>query len=324
MAGTCPRVLDGRQDMEAGNRMEQVVDTVRFLERLSDAAELVRLCCRDEEPSSGCQPKALYGMRRLEKEDHMKLSGKVALITGAGSGFGRATAILFAKEGAKIVVADLNPDTAQETVSIIAGQGGDAIAVKADVSVARDCEAMIKAAMDKYGKLNILHNNAGIPQVMTSLVDIEEKDWDRLMNVNLKSVFLCSKAAIPVMKQQGGAIINTSSVGAVRARPGAGAYAIAKAGVTHLTRLMAVEFAPFKIRVNSISPVISETPLGLDLLPDKLKQDMEGTRKMFLSTIPIGRMAVPEDIANAALFLAMDESSMITGIDLLVDGGRAI
>lgn len=254
----------------------------------------------------------------------MKLSGKVAIVTGAGSGFGRATALLFSKEGAKVVVADLNLDAARETVGLIAKQGGDAIAVKADVAVAADCAAMVKAAVDKYGKLDILHNNAGIPQVMTPLVDIEEKDWDRLMNVNLKSVFLCSKAAIPVMKEHGGAIINTSSVGGLRARPGAGAYAVAKAGVTHLTRLMAVELAPLKIRVNSISPVISETPLGLDLLPDKLKQDMEATRKMFLSTIPIGRMAVPEDIANAALFLATDDSSMVTGIDLLVDGGRAI
>ncbi len=255
----------------------------------------------------------------------MKLSGKVALITGAGSGFGRATALLFAKEGAKVVVADLNLDSAQETVRVITQQGGDAVAVKADVSVAADCQAMIKTVVDKYGRLDILHNNAGIAQVMTAFVDIEEEEWDRLMNVNLKSVFLCSKAAIPVMKQQGGGtIINTSSVGAIRVRPGAGAYAIAKAGVTHLTRLLAVELAPFKIRVNSISPVISETPLGMELLPEAMKRDMEATRKMFVSTIPIGRMAVPEDIANAALFLAMDDSSMITGVDLPVDGGRAI
>lgn len=254
----------------------------------------------------------------------MKLNGKVALITGAGSGFGKATAVLFAKEGAKVVVVDKNPDTAAETVAIIGKQGGEAISVKTDVSVARDCEAMVKAAVDRFGKLDILHNNAGIAQVMKPIIDIDEELWDRLMNVNLKSVFLCSKAAIPVMKERGGVIINTSSVSGVRARPGAGAYAVAKAGVTHLTRLLALELAPFKIRVNSISPVISETPLGLELLPDHLKQDMEATRKIFVSTIPIGRLAIPEDIANAALFLAMDESSLITGIDLLVDGGRAL
>ena len=254
----------------------------------------------------------------------MKLSGKVALITGAGSGFGRATAVLFAKEGAKVVVADLNSDAAKETVDIIKRQGDEAMSVKADVSNAADCAAMIDAAVGQFGKLDILHNNAGIAQVMTPIVDMEEEVWDRLMKVNLKSVFLCSKAAIPVLRIQGGAIINTSSVGAVRARPGAGAYAIAKAGVTHLTRLLAVELAPLKIRVNSISPVVSETPLGMELLPEKMKQDMEATRKMFLSTIPIGRLVVPEDVANAALFLAMDDSSMITGIDLLVDGGRAI
>jgi 3-oxoacyl-[acyl-carrier protein] reductase len=255
----------------------------------------------------------------------MKLNGKVALITGAGSGFGRATALLFAKEGAKIVIVDRNLEGAKETAEIIRRQDGEAIAVKADVSKAQECAAMVESAVAEFGKLDILHNNAGIAQVMTPLVDIDEEVWDRVMNVNLKSVFLGSKAAIPVLKKQGGgAIINTSSVGAVRARPGAGAYAVAKAGVTHLTRLMAVELAPLKIRVNSISPVISETPLGLDLLPDQLKSDMAATRKTFLSTIPIGRMAVPEDIANAALFLAMDESSMITGVDLLVDGGRAI
>jgi len=254
----------------------------------------------------------------------VKLDGKVALITGAGSGFGRATAVLFAKEGAKIVVVDKNPDTGRESVDIIRRHGCEAISVKADVSDARDCEAMIKAAVDEFGKLDILHNNAGIAQVITPIAEIDEAVWDRLINVNLKSVFLCSKMAIPVMKKQGGVIINTSSVGAVRARPGGGAYAVAKAGVTHLTRILAVELAAFKIRVNSISPVISETPLGLELLPDHLKKDMEATRKGFLSTIPIGRMAVPEDIANAALFLAMDDSSMITGIDLLVDGGRAI
>lgn len=254
----------------------------------------------------------------------MKLNGKVALITGAGSGFGRATAVLFAKEGAKVVVVDINMETAKETANMIKRQGGEAIDVKADVSDVLEGKAMVETAVDRFGKLDILHNNAGIAQVMTPIADIDEHVWDRIMNVNLKSVFLCSKAAIPVLKRQGGAIINTSSVGAVRARPGAGAYAVAKAGVTHLTRLMAVELAPFKIRVNSISPVISETPLGLELLPDKLKADMETTRKTFLSTIPMGRMAVPEDVANAALFLAMDDSSMITGIDLLVDGGRAI
>ncbi|HOE18256.1 MAG TPA: SDR family oxidoreductase [Syntrophorhabdaceae bacterium] len=254
----------------------------------------------------------------------MKLKGKVALITGSGSGFGRATAVLFAKEGAKVVVVDKNPDAAGETVDIIKRGGGEAISVKADVTNANDCEAMIKAAVDAFGKLDILHNNAGIAQVITPLADIDEQTWDRLLNVNLKSVFLCSKAAIPVLKKQGGVIINTSSIGAVRARPGAGAYAVAKAGVTHLTRILAIELAPLKIRVNSISPVYSETPLGMDLLPDHMKKDMEATRKAFLSTIPIGRMAVPEDIANAALFLAMDDSSMITGVDLPVDGGRGI
>ena len=150
----------------------------------------------------------------------MKLSEKVALITGAGSGFGRATAVLFAKEGAKVVVADLNPDTAGETVDLIKQQGGEAISVKADVSEAKDCENMIQTAVDRFGKLDVLHNNAGIPMTATSIEDSTEELWDRLIKVNLKSVFLCSKPAIPVMKKQGGGvIINTSSVSAVRVRP---------------------------------------------------------------------------------------------------------
>lgn len=255
----------------------------------------------------------------------MKLKGKVALITGAGSGFGKATALLFAKEGAGVVVADLNADAAKETVDIIKQQGGNAISVKADVSEAKDCDAMVQAAVDTFGRLDILHNNAGIAMTATPIENITEDVWDRLIKINLKSVYLGSRAAIPVMKKQGGgAIINTSSVSAVRVRPGGGAYAVAKAGVSHLTRILALELAPYKIRVNTISPVISETPLGIELIPEAQRKDMEATRKAFISTIPIGRMAVPEDIANAALFLAMDDSSMVTGIDLGVDGGRAI
>jgi 3-oxoacyl-[acyl-carrier protein] reductase len=255
----------------------------------------------------------------------MKLKGKVALITGAGSGFGKATALLFAKEGAEVVVADLNVEAAKGTVDIIKRQGGDAISVQADVSEARDCDAMVQSAVDKFGRLDILHNNAGIAMTATLIENITEDVWDRLIKVNLKSVYLGSKAAIPFMKKQGGGvIINTSSVSAVRVRPGGGAYAVAKAGVSHLTRILALELAPYKIRVNTISPVISETPLGIELIPEAQRKDMEATRKAFISTIPIGRMAVPEDIASAALFLAMDDSSMVTGIDLGVDGGRAI
>ena len=254
----------------------------------------------------------------------MKLDGKVALITGAGSGFGKATAVLFAKEGAKVVVVDIDVEAAKKTVDLINQNGGEAFAVKADVSQAKDCENMIKSAVEKYGALDILHNNAGMPTLPTPVENTEEALWDRVMAVNLKSVFLGAKYAIPVMKNKGGVIINTSSVSGVRVRPGNGAYATSKGAVTHFTKCLAVELGPHKIRVNSISPVISETPLGLGLMTDAMKKDMEATRKIFLSTIPIGRIVVPEDVAKAALFLASDDSPMCTGMDLLVDGGRAI
>ncbi len=255
----------------------------------------------------------------------MKLEGKVALITGAGSGFGKATSILFAKEGAKVVVVDIDINTAQQTVDLIKKSGNEASAFRADVSSSRDCEMMVNHAVEKYGRLDILYNNAGIAMVPTSVENIDESVWDKVLSVNLKSVFLGCKYAIPVLKKSGGGVIlNTSSVSGVRVRPGGGAYAASKGAVTHFTKVLALELGPFKIRVATISPVISETPLGLGLLTDKMKEDMAATRKAFLTTIPIGRLVDPEDVAKAALFLASDDSSMITGIDLLVDGGRAI
>lgn len=255
----------------------------------------------------------------------MKLDGKVALITGAGSGFGRATAILFTREGAKVVVADKDIDTANQTVDLIKQNGGVASSVQADVGTAAGCEKMIRFAVDTYGRLDILHNNAGIPMSACVVENIEEEVWDRVMQVNTKSVFLAAKVAFPIMKKGGGGvIINTSSVSGVRVRPGGGVYAVSKAAVTHFTKILALEGAPFKIRVNSISPVASETPLLMGLLSEEQKKDMVATKKAFLSSIPLGRFVVPEDIAKAALYLASDDSSMVTGLDLLVDGGRAI
>lgn len=254
----------------------------------------------------------------------MRLDGKVALITGAGSGFGKATSILFSREGAKIVAVDINSEAAKQTADIIKQNGNEAVFVRADVSRSADCEAMIESAVQKYGKLDILYNNAGIPTVPTFVEDLDEAVWDAAMNVNLKSVFLGAKYAIPVMKKAGGVILNTSSVSGVRVRPGNGAYATSKGAVTHFTKCLAIELAPYKIRVNSISPVIAETPLGLGLMTDAMKKDMDATRKAFVSTIPLGRLGDPEDVAKAALFLASDDSPMCTGLDLLVDGGRAI
>jgi len=255
----------------------------------------------------------------------MKLAGKVSLITGAGSGFGRASALLFAREGAKVIVSDINAKTGKETVDLIKKQGQEAFFVQADVSKASDAESMIKFVMNKHGRLDILYNNAGIPMAATPTENVPEDLWDRVLSINLKSIFLASKIAIPIMKKQGGGVIlNTASIAGVRVRPGFCAYAASKAGAIALTKALAIETAPFKIRVNSISPVAAETPMLEGFFNEAQKKNLEATHKAFLATIPIGRYAQAEDVAKAALYLASDDASIVTGADLYVDGGRSI
>ena len=249
----------------------------------------------------------------------MKLSGKVAAITGAGSGMGQATALLFAGEGAKVCVVDIDGNAAERTVGLIKEKGGDAIAITADVAKASDVAMMVKSAVDKYGRLDILYNNAGYPMLPTPLESIEEELWDKIMAVNVKGIFLACKYAVPVMKQQGGGvIINTASISGVRPRPGQSPYATSKAAAIMLTKAFAIELAPYKIRVNCINPTATETAM----LP-KLGAT-EDAKKGIIATIPMGRMALPIDIAYAALYLASDEAAMVTGIGLDVDGGRGI
>jgi 3-oxoacyl-[acyl-carrier protein] reductase len=255
----------------------------------------------------------------------MKLEGKVALVTGAGSGFGKASAILFAKEGAKIITVDIDSKTGNQTVNLIKRDGGEASFVQADVSKSSDSERMIKFATDQYGRLDILFNNAGIPMAKTLVEDVEEALWDRIISVNLKSVFLASKIAIPLMKKQGGGvIINTSSAASVKVRLGYCAYATSKAAVNHLTKTLAIETAPFKIRVNSLSPVVAETPMMQGFYNEEMKKNFEATRQETLAGIPIGRFLEPQDVARAALYLASDDASMVTGINFVVDGGYTL
>jgi 3-oxoacyl-[acyl-carrier protein] reductase len=249
----------------------------------------------------------------------MKLSGKVAIVTGSGSGMGQASALLFAQEGAKVVVADIDGKAARQTVQLIKKKGGEAVAVKADVSKASDAEKMIKTAVNSFGRLDILFNNAGYPMVPTPVENVEEDLWDKIMAVNVKGIFLAVKYAVPVMRQQGGgAIISTASISGVRPRPGQSPYAASKAAAILLTKALAVELAPYKIRVNCINPTATETPM----LP-KLGATEEA-KKGIISTIPLGRMAQPIDIAYAALYLVSDEASMVTGTALDVDGGRGV
>jgi len=252
----------------------------------------------------------------------MKLSNKVALITGSGSGIGRASAILFSEEGAKVAVADVDRKGGEETVDMIKKRGGDAVFIEADVSKASDAEGMVKRTVDAYGKLDILFNNAGIGISFIPIEEVQESLWDKVMDINVKGVFLGCKYAVPIMKKQGGGVIvNTASISGVRPRIGLSPYSISKGAVITLTKALAIELASSKIRVNCINPVVVETPL---LTKNFEGNQLEEAKKGMIATIPLGRIGQPEDIAKAALYLASDDSLMVTGLSLDVDGGRGI
>src|SRR5258706_5935136 len=243
----------------------------------------------------------------------MRLENKVALITGGGSGIGKASCLLFAKEGAKVVVVDLKKESAEATANEI---GGNARAFAADVSKASDCEAMVKFAEDTFGKLNVVFNNAGIFHPNDeSVTNTTEAIWDMVINVNLKGVFLGCQYAIPaLLRAGGGSIINTASfVAIIGAAVPQIAYTAIKGGVLAMTREIAVEFARRNIRANALCPGPVETPLLAELLADPAR------RQRRLVHIPMGRFARPEEIANAALFLATDDSSYVNGATFPVD-----
>ncbi len=248
----------------------------------------------------------------------MRLKDKVALITGAASGIGRETALLFAAEGAKIVAVDINDRAGEETVALIREQGGEAIYVHADVSQAADCEKMVRAAEEQYGRLDILFNNAGIMHSADGdAVNTSEEVWDLTMNVNLKGVFLGCKYGIPALRRAGGgSIINTASfVALMGAATPQVAYTASKGGVLALTRELAVVHARENIRVNALCP----GPLHTELLMKFL--DTEEKKQRRLVHIPMGRFGLAREMAYAALYLASDESSYVTGTEFVVDGG---
>lgn len=252
----------------------------------------------------------------------MKLSDKSALITGAGSGIGRATALLFAGEGAKIAVADIDEKGGEETAELIRQKGGSAIFVRSDVTMAGDVDNMVTTTVDRHGKLDILFCNAGVGTSFLPVEEVAEALWDKVMAINVKGIFLGCKYAIPVMKKQGGGVIViTSSISGVRPRPGLALYSTSKGAAITLTKALAIELAPFKIRVNCINPVVTDTAFLSKTID---ASQMEGAKKAMIATIPLGRMGQPEDMAKAALYLASDDSSLVTGISLDVDGGRGI
>ena len=248
----------------------------------------------------------------------MRLNNKIALVTGAGSGFGRGIATRFAEEGAKLIVADIN----EEAAKIVAGEIGDsAIAIVVDVSKNSDVDAMIQQTVAQWGRLDILVNNAGTTHRNKPMTEVTEEEFDRIFAVNMKSVFLTARHGVPLMKEQGhGIILNIASTAGLRPRPGLAWYNTSKGAMITATKAMAIELASFKIRVNAINPVAGETGM-LHLF---MGEDTPEKRAQFVSSIPWGRLSQPQDMANAALFLCSDEADMVTGTCMEVDGGRCI
>ena len=248
----------------------------------------------------------------------MRLKDKTAIVTGAGSGFGKGIAMRFAKEGARVGVVDINAEAAKEVASQI---GNSAFAMEADVSIDRDVSRMVQEALDRWGQLDILVNNAGTTHRNQPMTEVTEEEYERIFAVNVKSVYLSAKHIVPVMKKQGfGVILNVASTAGVRPRPGLVWYNTSKGAMMTATKAMAIELAGEKIRVNAINPVAGETGM-LHLF---MGEDTPEKRAQFISSIPLGRLSLPEDMANAALFLCSDEAEMITGLCMEVDGGRCI
>ena len=246
----------------------------------------------------------------------MRLDGKTALVTGGGSGFGAGIARKFAAEGTRVLVADINADAAREVASRIGG-----IAAMVDVSDNASVAALAYEAADALGDIDILVNNAGITHLPQPLEEVSEADFDRVLAVNAKSVYLTARHFVPAMKaRHSGVILNIASTAGRSPRPNLNWYNASKGWMITATQTMAVELAPHGIRVNALNPVAGETPL----LPSFMGGDTPENRARFLSTIPLGRFSTPEDIGNAAAFLCSDEASMITGVALEVDGGRCI
>lgn len=254
-----------------------------------------------------------------------RLDGKVSIITGAGSGIGEATAKLFSKEGAKVVVADIDPVKGQQVVTEIKDAGGDAIFIEADVSKVSDMEKMVKTTVSTYGKLNILYNHAGIPGPK-GIEDVTEEEWEQCIKANMLGSFFATKFAIPEMRRVGGgSVLFTASTAGIVGSRFSPTYSSAKGALVLLTKSLALRLAKDNIRVNCICPSLADTPMGPDFVrarPDEDRATTETTIERFLTAaIPMGRLVKPQEIAYAALFLASDEASFITGIFLPVDGG---
>jgi NAD(P)-dependent dehydrogenase (short-subunit alcohol dehydrogenase family) len=247
------------------------------------------------------------------------VDGKIALVTGGGSGIGRATALAFAREGAKVVVADIIVAGGEETVQMIKAAGGEATFVKADMAKAAEVEAMVQKAVATYGRLDCAHNNAGIEGATGKTADYREEDWDRVIRINLTGVWLCMKYEIPQMLKQGsGAIVNTASDAGLLGVPQMPAYVASKHGVVGLTKTAALEYAKAGIRVNAVCPGVIKTPMV-----ERITSQRPGRAERMAAAEPVGRMGRPEEIAEAVVWLCSDAASFVTGLPMSVDGGIA-
>lgn len=247
----------------------------------------------------------------------MRLKGKVAIITGGAQGFGAGIAQVYAREGARVVVTDLNADGA---VKMAESLPHGAIGIGGDVSSVADAQRIVDKALSTFGKLDVVVNNAGTSHANKPMLEVSEAEFDRVYAVNVKSLYTFAMAAVPAMAEKGGAFVNIGSTAGIRPRPGLTWYNGTKGAVHLISKSMAVELAPQKIRVNVIAPVAGETPL----LATFMGADTPEIRAKFVGSIPLGRFSTPRDIANAALFLASDEAAFITGTVLEVDGGRCV
>jgi 3-oxoacyl-[acyl-carrier protein] reductase len=246
----------------------------------------------------------------------MRLEEIKAIVTGAGSGMGAAIAETYAREGAHVAVLDVNGEAAAKVAQAI---GNRAIAIRCDVTKRGDIDAAVAQTVKAFGGLNVLVNNAGIAHLNKPMLEIDEKEFDRVFSVNVKGLFMFSQAVVPAMRGKGGVIINIGSTAGLRPRPGLSAYNATKGAVHNLTKTLAVELAPDKIRVVAIAPVATDTPL----LPTFLGP-APGMREKFIATVPLGRLAAAQDIADTALFLASAEAQFLTGNVVEVDGGRCV
>ncbi len=252
----------------------------------------------------------------------MEWNGHVAIVTGAASGIGAGIAECFAEAGAEVVVADINEKPGAQVTADLQARYGKGLFVKADVSIAADCKRLMTETLAAYGQIDTLVNNAGVNFVKPTL-EMDEADWDRVVDVDLKGTFLCSRYALEAMvARRSGNIVNIASVHTVATLPAAAPYAASKGGVDMMTRSMAIEFAPYGIRVNAISPGLTDTQIWSDI--QDAAEDAELARQHWMDNIPLGRVQAPREVGNVALFLASEQSSYVTGANIFTDGGMTI